>query len=103
MASVEQNLPDFEQTRGRVEKVLRDSALTDADLGVMARNNSVVLKGFVRSVGDREKAERLARDTAPGATVVNELVVRPNGSKDAVYEAGVESFPASDPPSWMSH
>ena len=58
------------------------------------------LRGAVNSSAEREEAERAARCVVDLFKVTNQLVVaQPDRSEidDPVYEASLESFPASDP------
>lgn len=61
----------------RVKQALHsEPALNDKHIDVSMKNGKVVMKGFVDSQGDLEKAVRAANKTAGGKNVVNELTIQ---------------------------
>jgi osmotically-inducible protein OsmY len=70
--------PDPAELKRRIEAALVRSAETDAEnIQVTTAGDTVVLKGTVRSWGEKEEAERVAW-SAPGVTSVeNRIVVSP--------------------------
>lgn len=97
--------PEPSDLRSALEEALRDHAI---DLGRIAieigPDDNVVIKGVVSTAAEQEAVMATAARIARRANVRCELVMALvyEAGRDAVYEAGVESFPASDPPCWMS-
>ena len=52
--------------------------LNDQSIGGSAKNGTLVLKGSVKTVGQKNEAEQLARKVPNVQQVVNELEVKPN-------------------------
>jgi hypothetical protein len=77
----------------------------DVDLSrvLVAREGAeIVVKGAVNTPGDKAAIEAAAARLARRARLRCEIEVALiyEAAQDEVYEAGIESFPASDPPSW---
>jgi hypothetical protein len=85
-------------------KTIIAQALDSVDLVVSFEDDQVVLDGTVKSLGQRAEAERLALISSGLSKVLNRLATTASehAAEDPVYEAGIESFPASDPPAWAS-
>jgi len=61
----------------RVKQALHSQpALNDKHIDVSMKNGKVVMKGFVNSQGDLQKALRAANKTAGSKNVVNELTIK---------------------------
>lgn len=89
--------------RAAVREALDKSGVADPkSISIEIEGDEVVLKGSVASAAEWMEAEYAASTASSPTKVRNALTISVvwEAPKDDVYQAGVESFPASDPPSW---
>jgi hyperosmotically inducible protein len=74
------NTPDV---KDQVSKALNNAGYSDVKVAVNNDKQVVTLSGDVKTQEDKERAEELAKTTAAGFVVSNEIGVRPEGVESA--------------------
>jgi hyperosmotically inducible periplasmic protein len=80
IAGCQRNYPD---EKGAVTDALKNNNLGSIDVSQDREKGIMTLKGNVASEGDRQNAENLVKQAAPGYTVADEIGVRPPNANDA--------------------
>lgn len=82
--------------KDQVNKSLKDANLGDIKVAEDRDKGVITLSGDARTPEDKQKAEEIARQNAPGMVVANEIGVRPQGAEgtakeiDKNLDAGIE-------------
>jgi len=66
---------------GNVRDSLKQAGLGDVSVSQDRDRGVVTLAGNVRQAADKDRAEQIAKSTAPGQVVANQIAVLPNGAE----------------------
>ena len=68
--------------KDNVEQALNQNGLAKVNVDEDRDKGVVTLKGDVQSADEKQRAEKIAQQAAPGRVIANELAVRPSGMED---------------------
>jgi hypothetical protein len=90
--------------RTAIEESLQESGISLSRILVGAQGEEIFVRGAVNTPEEKAKAEQAAAQLSRRANIRCDIEVALvyEAAEDVVYEAGVGSFPASDPPCWAS-
>jgi hyperosmotically inducible periplasmic protein len=74
------NLPSAAEIKDRVSRALDNAGYKDLKVDVNREKQLVTLGGDVKGDQDKQRAEQVARDSAGGFVVSDEISVRPEGA-----------------------
>ena len=88
--------------KDQVERSFEQAKLDNVNVDSDTENQTLTLKGEVQSEAEKQRAEELARNSAAGWTIANEIAVRPEGemgdraediddAKDSAIKASLDS------------
>jgi osmotically-inducible protein OsmY len=75
---------------GNVRDGLKQAGLSDVSVTQDRDRGVVKLGGNVRQVAEKDRAEQIAKNLAPGQVVANEIQVLPNGAESATKSVNAD-------------